>query len=182
MKRVTSLLVPMLAASGVFAEQWRMQDEGALHFEPTWEGEVVPGRFESFDVKIDAADDGITGARIEVTVKLESADMDDPDINEAIAGAEWFAVAVHPVATFASDSVEATGEGGYLAPGHLELKGMRLPVSVPFSWSESGDRAAMKGELIIDRTRFDVGSGEWATGETIGAEVRVRFDLVLERQ
>ena len=40
----------------------------------------------------------------------------------------------------------------------------------------------MKGEVVVDRTQFDVGSGEWATGETIGIEVRVRFDLVLERQ
>lgn len=182
MTRFASLLVSMLAASGVFAEQWRMQDEGTLLFEPTWEGEVVPGRFESFDVQLDTGDGGVAGARLDVTVCLDSADMDDPDINEAIADSEWFAVAAHPVATFASDSIEAAGKGSYVASGHLELKGVRLPVSVPFSWSESGDRAAMKGELVIDRTRFNVGSGEWATGETIGTEVRVRFDLVLERQ
>ncbi len=182
MMRFASLLVSILAASGALAEQWQMQDEGTLLFEPTWEGEVVPGRFESFDVQFDTGDGGVAGARLHVTVSLESADMDDPDINEAIAGAEWFAVAAHPVATFASESIEATGEGAYLASGHLELKGVRLPVNVPFSWSESGDRAAMKGELVIDRTRFDVGSGEWATGDTIGTGVTVRFDLVLERQ
>lgn len=182
MTRIASLLVSLLAVSGAFAEQWQMQDEGTLFFEPTWEGEVVPGRFETFDVQLDTSDGCIAGARLDVVVRLESADMDDPDINEAIAGAEWFAVAVHPVATFASDSIEAAGEGGYLASGHLELKGIRLPVNVPFSWYESGDRAAMKGELVIDRTRFDVGSGEWATGETIGTEVRVRFDVVLERR
>ena len=182
MKRIASLLVCMLAASGAAAEQWRMQDEGKLLFEPTWEGEAVPGRFGDFDVVLDTGDGGIAGAKLEVTVSLESADMDDPDINEAIAGAEWFAVATYPVAVFTSDSIDATGEGGYVASGHLELKGVRLPVSVPFSWSESGERAAMTGEVVIDRTRYDVGSGEWATGETIGIEVRVRFDLVLERQ
>ena len=182
MTRIASLLVWLLAASGAVAEQWRMQDEGKLLFEPTWEGEAVPGRFEDFDVLLDTGDGGVAGAKLDVTVRLENADMDDPDINAAIADAEWFAVATYPVAVFASDSIDATGEGGYMASGHLELKGMRLPVSVPFSWSESGDRAAMTGELVIDRTRFDVGSGEWATGETIGIEVRVRFDLVLERQ
>lgn len=182
MRRIAHLLFLMPAASGAFAEQWRVQDEGTLLFEPTWEGEAVPGRFECFDVRLDTSDGGIAGARLEVTVKLESADMDDPDINEAIAGAEWFAVATHPVAVFASDSIEPGTGDSYLASGQLELKGVRLPVSVPFSWSESGDRAAMKGELIVDRTRFNVGSGEWATGETIGSEVRVRFDLVLERQ
>ena len=182
MTRIAGLLLGLLAASGAAAEQWRMKHEGTLLFEPTWEDEVVPGRFENFDVKLDACDGEIAGGTLEVTVNLESADMDDPDINEAIADTEWFAVATHPVAVFASDSIEATGEGGYVASGQLELKGVRLPVSVPFRWSESGKRAAMTGELVIDRTRFNVGSGEWATGETIGTAVRVHFDLVLERQ
>jgi hypothetical protein len=40
----------------------------------------------------------------------------------------------------------------------------------------------MRGELAIDRTRFDVGSGEWSGGDTIGTEVRVRFEVILERE
>jgi hypothetical protein len=40
----------------------------------------------------------------------------------------------------------------------------------------------MSGEVVIDRTRFEVGSGDWGSGETIGTEVRVSFDVILERQ
>lgn len=182
MMRIAVLLSSMLAAAGAHADEWRMQDKGELAFEPTWEGQAVPGRFESFDVALDTGDGGIAGSRLTVTVQLASADMDDPDINEAIAGAEWFAVDEFPVATFTSDAIEAAPEGGYLAPGQLDLKGVRLPVDVPFQWSASGDRAEMTGELVIDRTRFDVGSGDWAGGDTIGTAVRVRFTVTLERQ
>lgn len=180
--RIAGLLASTLAASGALADEWRMQGEGELLFEPTWEGEPVPGRFEKFDVRLDTCEGGVAGSELKVTVNLDSADMDDPDINEAIAGAEWFAVDEHPVATYTSDSVGEAADGGYLAAGHLELKGVRLPVSVPFQWSASGDRAEMRGELTIDRTRFDVGSGEWSDGDTIGTEVRVSFDVILERQ
>ncbi len=182
MKRIASVLVLMLAASGALADEWRMQGEGELLFEPTWEGEALPGRFGMFDVQLDTGNGGVAGAQLEVTVKLESADMDDPDINEAIAGAEWFAMSEHPVATYTSDSIDKTDDGAYLASGHLELKGVRLPVDVPFRWSRKGDRAEMHGELVIDRTQFDVGSGEWESGETIGTAVRVRFNVILERQ
>jgi len=182
MRRIASLSFLTLAASGALADQWRMQGKGELLFEPTWEGEAVPGRFESFDVRLDTGDGCVAGSELEVTVKLDSADMDDPDINEVIAGAEWFAVDEHPVATYTSDSIEEAADGGYVASGHLELKGVRLPVNVPFQWSASGDRAEMSGELAIERTRFDVGSGEWSNGETIGTEVRVSFDVILERQ
>ena len=179
---IASLLVSALAAPGALADEWRMQDDGELHFEPTWEGDVVPGRFGDFDVRLDTGEGGIAGSELVVTVSLESADMDNPDINEAIAGADWFAVSKFPVATYTSETIEAAADGSYVAAGHLDLKGVRLPVTVPFQWADSGDRAAMSGEVVIDRTRFDVGSGEWASGEPIGTAVGVRFRVTLERQ
>jgi polyisoprenoid-binding protein YceI len=182
MKRIASLLVLIMTASGALADEWRMQGEGELLFQPTWEGEALPGRFGVFDVQLDTGDDGLTGAELEVTVNLESAEMDDPDINEAIAGAEWFAVSEYPVAKYTSDSIEPGPDGGHVAIGHLDLKGVRLPVTVPFQWSESGGLGEMSGEVVIDRTRFEVGSGEWASGDTIGTEVRVSFKVMLERQ
>jgi len=159
-----------------------MQEGSELLFKATWESETVPGRFSIFDVLLDTGDGSLVGSKLTVTVQLEGADMDDPDINEAIVGAEWFAVDEHPVATFTSDHIEEAADGGYLAPGFLALKGVRLPLDVPFHWSESGDRAEMSGDLVIDRTHFNVGSGEWASGDTIGTDVRVGFTVMLQRQ
>ena len=181
MKRAATLLVLTVAAAGAPAAEWQTQGLGELLFEATWEGETVPGRFHEFELRLDTGDGGLAGASLTVSVHLDSADMDDPDINEAIAGAEWFAVSEHPVATYTSESIEAGPDGGYVAEGSLDLKGVRLPVSVPFQWREADGRAAMLGELVIDRTRFDVGTGEWATGDPIGTGVRVRFDVTLER-
>lgn len=182
MKRIAALLVLTLVAPGTPAEEWRMQEGSELLFGATWESEAVPGRFRKFDVQLDTDDGNLVGSTLTVTVQLEGADMDDPDINEAIVGAEWFAVDEHPVATFTSDAIEEAADGGYLAPGYLDLKGVRLPVNVPFHWSGSDDRAEMSGDLVIDRTRFNVGSGEWASGDTIGIDVRVSFTVILQRQ
>ena len=182
MKRTAIVLVSTLAAAGAIADEWRMQGEGELLFEATWEGQAVPGRFHDFEVALDTGDGDVAGAALAVTVNLDSADMDDPDMNEAIAGPEWFAVGEHPVANYTSESIDAGPDGGFVAEGQLDLKGVRLPVAVPFQWSESGGRAQMRGELVIDRTRFDVGSGEWATGEPIGTGIRVSFDVTLQKQ
>ena len=61
MRRIASLLLSTLTVSVVLADEWRMQDEGELLFEPTWEGEAVPGRFRSFSVRLDTGEGG--GAR-----------------------------------------------------------------------------------------------------------------------
>ena len=76
---IASLLVSALAAPGALADEWRMQDDGELHFEPTWEGDVVPGRFGDFDVRLDTGEGGIAGSELVVTVSLESASNSLPE-------------------------------------------------------------------------------------------------------
>ena len=160
-----------------------MSPDSEFLFEATWEGTPLPGRFGSFDVVLfSQSADSIAGSTLTVSVQLAAADMDDPDINEAIAGPEWFSVEEHPAAIYESEEVVSTGPGTYLAKGALKLKGVDARVDVPFTWSQSDGQAQMKGEFVIDRTTFDVGSGEWADDTAIGIDVRLSFDLVLEKQ
>lgn len=180
--RIARLFSCLLIAAPASADNWRMLEGSELLFEPSWEGTPLPGRFDDFEVTLESNDGGVAGAQLTVTVRLSGADMDDPDMNEAIAGPEWFAVAEHPSAIYTSPSIEETGPDRFIAKGVLELKGVRKSVDVPFAWTESGDRAEMNGELTIDRTEFGVGSGEWASDESIGIEVGLTFKIILARQ
>ena len=159
-----------------------MLEESEFLFEASWEGTPLPGQFKEFAVSVDIDASDVTSSALTVSVDLAGADMDDPDINEAIAGPEWFAIADYPHATYKSTAISSDGPGTYVAEGELELKGIRQAVVVPFSWSESDDRAEMTGELTIDRTRFEVGSGEWADDESIAIDVRLFFRIKLARQ
>ena len=150
-------------------------------FETTFEETALPGRFERFNVALVFDPDNPGAGRLQVTVELEGANMEDPDINAAIAGAEWFHIAEFPQATFESREIVATTSGRYLAKGELDLKGIRREVDVPFTWSASGDGAQMTGELVLQRIAFDIGSGEWSNGEAIGLDVRLTFSVRLER-
>jgi polyisoprenoid-binding protein YceI len=38
----------------------------------------------------------------------------------------------------------------------------------------------MSGELSLQRTDFNIGTGEWSAGDIIGLEVDVRFEVALE--
>ena len=66
---------------------------------------------------------------------------------------------------------------GWIARGTLALKGAKQPVDVPFAWTPSGDGATMEGELAVKRGAFGIGAGEWASSDTIGADVKVRFKV-----
>lgn len=180
--RAVCLLLTSLIAAPASAEQWRMLDASELLFEASWENTPLPGRFDQFEVQLDGKAEDLTGATLTVTVELAGADMDDPDMNEAIAGEEWFAAVKYPQAVYTSESIDETAPGEYVARGELNLKGIQKPVDVPFTWSVSDDRAEMNGELTVVRTRFDIGSGEWADDESIGFDVRLTFKVLLAQQ
>ena len=180
MKRL--LLLPLVIAVHVHADEWQMTGDSELTFEASWEGTALPGRFEFFDVELVTANDSIDGGTLVVTVNLDGADMDDPDINEAIAGDDWFAVSRYPVASYRSDAIRESEKNIFVATGQLELKGHTEAVAIPIAWDVTGTTATLSGELTLDRTRFGIGSGEWAEDESIGKAVHVTFRVVFERR
>ncbi len=174
-------MVLVLAGLTAQAAEWRSQSDGKFTFEVTFEGVGVPGDFKRFDVmlKLDPAKPDAGSLR--VSVNLTAADMGDPDMNAGIADTDWFHVSKYPKAVFESRKIEARAPGKYVATGTLTLKGVSKPVTVPFSWTAKGKRANMRGEFIVQRILFNVGSGEWASADPIGIDVRLEFDVSLKQ-
>lgn len=180
--RATAWLITLLAlGTHAAATEWRMDpDQSRLEFVARWEGNEVPGVFREFDTRLSLRPDAPENSRLEVVVAIVSADMDSDDINEGIAGSEWFDSARFPQARFTSTAIQALGDQRYEALGTLTLKDAAREVRVPFAFTETGTGARMSGELSLQRTDFNIGTGEWSAGDIIGLEVDVRFEVALE--
>jgi len=183
-RRFACLCVLLLAgASGAAAAaDWKM-DPGAsrLEFIVTFEKTPAPGVFKDFDTRLRFDPDKPAEGRLDVTIKVTSADMNSADVNNGIRAPEWFDFARHPQAEFHSTEIRRVDAGRYLAHGNLSLKGVQQPVEVPFAWSAAADSATMEGELTLKRGVFGIGTGEWAATNVIGAEVRVKFRVRLRK-
>lgn len=179
--RGVGALLLCLAAGCAAAADWRqVADVGRLEFFVSYSGQQAPGVFGRFvtELRFDPAQPA--DGRLRVTVATLSADLDSADINEAIAGPEWFDFARFAEAQFDSETIAAGNDGGFIATGRMRLKGVERTIDVPFSWSQTGGRAVMHGELVLRRSWFGIGTGEWAATDIIGDKVRVRFDVTLE--
>jgi polyisoprenoid-binding protein YceI len=172
----------LAAALPAQAAQWTLDAAASrLEFAATFEKAPAPGVFREFDTRIRFDADKPAEGLIEATIVVSSADMKSAEVNKAIGGPEWFDIARFPRAAFRATDIRRTGANRYLARGTLDLKGVRRPVEVPFTWSETGDAARLDGELIVERAAFGIGTGEWAATSIIGADVRIRFDVRLRR-
>lgn len=181
------LLLFLFTSVPVMAADWRMDATASrLEFAAMFEKTAAPGVFREFDTRLKFDPAQTAGSRLEVTVKVTSADMNSGDINNAIRGAEWFDFARHPQAEFRSTDIRRVDANRYVARGTLTLKGLQQALEVPFLWSAlpapagaKGAYASMEGELSLRRGAFGIGVGEWAATNVIGADVRVKFRVRL---
>jgi polyisoprenoid-binding protein YceI len=176
------LLIPLLYAVSTPASDWSSRAaDSSLAFTARLEGAAAPGRFHRFDVLLRAGVSGPAGGSLLVEIDTTSADLFSHDINEAIADPEWFDFNAFPSARFESDAITLMGESIYEARGTLQLKGVSRPVVVSFQWQTEGASGHMKGDFVLRRGDFSIGSGDWAGDDTISEAVEVSFDVALDR-
>ena len=179
-----AVLLACAALQPARAADWKMDPAGSrLEFAATFEKSPAPGVFKDFDVRLHFDPEQPANSRLDVTIRVASADRASADINKAIAGAEWFDFARHQQAEFHATDIRRSPTnpqaGRYLARGTLALKDAQQPVEVPFMWSPSTDGATMEGEFTVKRASFGIGTGEWAAPDVIGPDVIVKFRVRL---
>lgn len=170
----------LLAAGAAAAADWTLRPDGSsLRFSGKAQGEAFEGRFTEFvpTIRFDPA--ALDTARIEVRVKLASADSRNEERDQALAGADFFDVANYPEARFVATEFAPREDGGFEARGALEMRGTRQPVTLVFRWTPVEGGVRLEGEAKLDRTAFGVGGGDWADPEMIAHEVEVDTTLVL---
>lgn len=180
MKRLLAILLLAWACQAAAAE-WKTLPASRLEFTASYQRQPVPGVFPRFDAALAFDPDHPAGSRLDVTIATGAADLFSADINETVKGPEWFDAARFPSARFSSNEIVQEGPGRYVARGTLSLKGVQRKVAVPFTWSASGNGAAMEGRFTLKRTDFNIGSGVWASDDTIGMDVAVKFSLKLQK-
>lgn len=129
-------LLATLSTTAAHATSWELKPggENRLEFTATFEQTPVTGTFKDFRVRFDFDPQKPGSNRLNVLIRISSADMANPDINQAIAGKDWFDYVHYPEAVFdASEILDAPGAAGYLARGTLVLKGRKQPLVLPFS-------------------------------------------------
>jgi polyisoprenoid-binding protein YceI len=183
----TFLLSLLMVCLPSVADQWQsLPSESQLMYQVTFQGLPIEGRFTQFSVDYSPAE------KLLVKVAIGSADMSDDELNSEIAGVDWFDVGRFDEAVFHSDELvtnsfvaESNSKENFIAEGSLNLKGVSEPVNVPFVWqpdTQNPDRATMSGQLVLKRSDFSIGIGDWSSGEQIGIDVSVSFSVVMQRE
>ena len=145
-------------------------------------GVAVEGRFKRFSAQVsfDPLKPGSGSARVEMDVG--SFDLGGEEFTREALNAEWLDVAHYPKSVFVSESIRPVGAGRFEAAGKLSLKGVTLPVVVPFTVRDEAGQQTFEGTLPIRRLQYRVGEGAWKDTATVADEVLIKFRVINLKQ
>ncbi|MGI9462844.1 MAG: YceI family protein [Aestuariivirgaceae bacterium] len=188
---VAALLVggPQHAEAGP-ADAWHVDTKASeITFSAKQMNVPMTGKFSAFVAAIVFDPASPESASIKLAIDAASIATGNVQADQALPGAEWFAVADHPTATFEAKGFKPTGKNTYEIAGTLTLKGHSEAVTVVASITTSPDAgdpqllaAKASGEATVSRTAFRIGEGQWANTATIADEVIIGFSLKARRE
>lgn len=161
---------------------WAVAKGSTLNFTATWAGDAIEGQFKRWTADILFSPEALDRSKLTVSMDMGSAATGDDQRDSSLPSGDFFDTASHPKATFTASKFRKTGEGKFVADGTLDLRGVRKPVSLPFTLKIDGDTATARGVTTLDRTAFGVGQGEWASTDQIGGKVKVSFAITAKRK
>ncbi|MGJ7517985.1 YceI family protein [Pseudomonas baetica] len=144
-------------------------------------GSKVYGTFGKFEGELDFDTSQPDTAHAKLTIDLDSIDAGSEDANTELQKPAWFDSARYPVATFESTRFKDLGNDRYQITGNLTLRGMTREVAVPVKLKSERAIGIFDGELVLKRSDFKIGDGEWADS-VVSNEINIRFRMVAPEQ
>ncbi|SHI83813.1 Cytochrome b561 [Shimia gijangensis] len=156
---------------------WQVQ-EGTLTISVHQFGSDVEGRFAEWSSAIVFDEVAVGGKHGTVKTQVAISSLALGSVTEQALEADFLDSAVHSTATFQADILAS--DVGYLANGALTLKGVTVPLSLPFTLAIEDNTATMSGETILDRRDFGIGTS-MADESSLAFSVKVIVSLTASR-
>lgn len=164
---------PVTADLTQVESQWRVT-EGALDISVRQFGQAVSGGFASWTADITFDDSEGIGDKGDVVVEIAIGSLTLGTVTDQAFGVDYFDVTQFPTARF--EAPITLTEDGYQADGTLSLRGVVVPVALPFELEIEGIEARMRGSLVLDRRAFSIGDTMTEPAQ-LGFEVEVAIAL-----
>ena len=156
---------------------WVVED-GTLGITVTQLGSTVDGSFADWTAAITFDEPTAPGPAGSVSVIVSIGSLSLGSVTGQALGPDFFDATTFPTATFAAEIVKT--EVGYEAIGPLTIRGMSVPVVMPFELSLTGDQAGMTGKLQLNRLDFGIGAS-MADESSLAFAVDVNVALTAKR-
>ncbi|AKC87395.1 YceI family protein [Pseudoxanthomonas suwonensis] len=178
---VAAALAAMLATAPAAAADYVQAPGSTLAFASRYDGELFTGRFGDFQTRLSFDPARPEAGKLDVTIALTSANTGNADRDSTLKTADFFDIGRFAQARYSASGFRRLDDGRYAADGTLELRGVRKPVTLTFTWQD-GAQPVLDGKAVVRRLDFGVGGGDWADTSAIPDEVAISTKVLFKAQ
>lgn len=97
----------------------------------------VSGRFKAFSGKVELDETNLTKSQVDITIKADSIDTDEPKRDEHLRGPDFFDAKRFPTLNFKSTKIAKVGAKKYKITGDLTIHGVTKSVTLDAELSDA---------------------------------------------
>ena len=158
-----SLFFLFFTAFASLAQQYKLAEGHKISFS----NPDVSGTFDELTASAIVFDEAkLATAKLNFKIEVGSINTGNGLMNKHAKGEEWFNADKYPYIEFASSKIEKTSEG-YKATGKLQMHGVSKEVTIPFTFSEKGNKGTFVAKFSVDRSDYQIGKKNGGVSETI---------------
>ncbi|AII54326.1 YceI family protein [Hymenobacter sp. APR13] len=165
------LLAPV---AGLLVSSWNLDPNYTIRFA----GSRAEGTFTGLTAAITYNPADLSSAFMRVTVDAATIKTGNSLKDKHARGEDWFDVATYPKIYFQSTEFSRVGSG-YAVRGDLTLHGVKKSVTIPFQFSQQGDKGVFTGQFKVNRKDFGINGN--TLGFTVGEELDVTLRVPVRR-
>ncbi|WP_162996645.1 YceI family protein [Mucilaginibacter celer] len=117
----------------------------------------VNGTFTGLQAEIKFKPNDLSGSSIEASVASNTVNTDSEGRDNHLKSEDYFDVAKYPKITLKSVSFKRKSGSNYTGSFNVTIRDKTKLIEIPFTYTEVGNTAQLKGDFMILRTDFGIG-------------------------
>ncbi|MET3501420.1 polyisoprenoid-binding protein YceI [Mucilaginibacter rubeus] len=153
-KKIYIVVLLIFATTAGFAQTVSKSD---ISFKIKNLGFNVGGTFGGLQADIKFKPNDLEGSSIEASVLSNTVNTDNESRDRHLKSEDYFDVIKYPKITLKSVSFKRKSGSNYTGNFNVTIRDKTKLIEVPFTYTESGNTAQLKGNFMILRTDFGIG-------------------------
>lgn len=164
------------------ARKWNMDaEDSSIIFRGKQMGKEFEGKLPKFEAQINFDPGKLAESKVVAEMDMLFIDAGDDERNKNLLGKDWLDAMEFKTARFETFGFKKTGDNAYIADATLTIHGViqeiEFPFTLEFSKDSGKDKAVMNGKVTLDRSKFQLGLGDWADPSVIANEIPVEVKV-----
>lgn len=174
MKNLTLILAFLICTVSGFAQVKQIVTKSTVAYQIKNMGFNTSGSFGGLQADINFDKAHPETSSIEASIDVATLNSDNTMRDNHLKSEDYFDVAKYPKITMKSIAIKHKGGDNYVGTFNITIKNKTKELTMPFTYTETGNQGMFNGSFTIKRTNFGIGGKSMVLADDATVTVNVQ--------